>query len=117
MRPPGRKLTKILVTTFCVFVVSQGVAQAQSPTEDDALAAIKRATNPTTKLTAAEDFVAHFPNSTARLKVAETVVGEILKIKNGAVALALLDRAKAVFTSEQEKEILKPAALEAYAIG
>jgi tetratricopeptide (TPR) repeat protein len=115
MRLPGHKLTKVLVTAFCVFAVSE--VFAQSPTEDDALAAIKRATNPTTKLSAAEDFIAKFPNSNARLGVAETVAGEILKIKNGAVALALLDRARAVFTSEQEQEILKPAALEAYALG
>ena len=114
MRPPGHKLTRVLVTAFCVFAVSEVFAQT---TEDDALAAIKRATNPTTKLSAAEDFIAKFPNSNARLNVAETVAGEILKIKNGAVALALLDRARAVFTSEQEREILKPVALEAYALG
>ena len=114
MRPPGHKLTRVLVTAFCVFAVSEVFAQT---TEDDALTAIKRATNPTTKLSAAEDFIAKFPNSNARLSVAETVAGEILKIKNGAVALALLDRARAVFTSEQEQEILKPVALEAYALG
>src|SRR6185503_8150887 len=114
MRPPGHKLTRVLVAAFCVFAVSGVFAQT---TEDDALAAIKRATNPTTKLSAAEDFIAKFPNSNARLGVAETVAGEILKIKNGAVALALLDRARAVFTSEQEREILKPVALEAYALG
>jgi tetratricopeptide (TPR) repeat protein len=95
----------------------QAVVFAQSPAETDALAAIKLATNPTTKLAAAEDFIAKFPNSSARLSVAETVAGEIRKIKNGSVALALLDRAQAVFTSEQEKEILKPIALEAYALG
>jgi len=99
-----------------MFVVAQGAAFAQS-TEADALAAIKLATNPTTKLTAAEDFVAKFPNSNERIHVAEVIANDILKIKNGAVALALLERARAVFTSEQEKEILKPAALEVYAIG
>src|SRR6185295_18360096 len=86
-------------------------------TEADALNAVKLATNPTTKLTAAEDFIAKFPNSTARVTVAEVIAGEILKIKNGTVALALLQRAHAIFTSEQEREVLKPAALEAYAIG
>src|SRR5262245_43070474 len=101
MRLPGHKLTKVLVTAFCVFAVSE--VFAQSTTEDDALAAVKRATNPTTKLSAAEDFIAKFPNSKARLSVAETIAGEILKIKNGAVALALFERARAVFTSEQEQ--------------
>jgi tetratricopeptide (TPR) repeat protein len=61
--------------------------------------------------------VAKFPNSTARLTIAELVADEILKIKNGAVALALLERARAVFTSEQEQETLKPVAMEVYAIG
>ena len=115
MRLQSHKLTTVLATAFCVFVVSQFEVAAQ--TETDALAAIKLATNPTTKLAAAEDFIAKFPNSDARISVAETVAVEILKIKNGAVALALLDRAQAVFTSEQEQEILKPVALEAYAIG
>lgn len=116
MNASFRKLTKVLVNTFCVIVVAQGVAFAQS-TEADALAAIKLATNPTTKLTAAEDFVAKFPSSNERIHVAEVIAAEILKIKNGAVALALLERARAVFTSDQEKEILKPTALEVYAIG
>ena len=107
----------MLSGALCVVVVFQIAAVAQSPAETEALAAIKLATNPTTKLAAAEDFIAKFPNSKARLSVAETIAGEILKIKNGSVALALLDRAQAVFTSEPEKEILKPVALEAYAIG
>jgi tetratricopeptide (TPR) repeat protein len=110
--------TKTLVAAcLWVFVISQGGVSAQSGTEAEALAAVKRATNPTTKLAAAEDFVARFPNSNARVNVAEIVADEILKIKNGSVALALLERARAVFTSEREQEILKPAALEAYAIG
>ena len=33
------------------------------------------------------------------------------------VALTLLERANAIFTSEKEREVLKPAALEAYVIG
>ena len=115
MRLQSHKLATVLATAFCVFVVSPFDVVAQ--TENDALAAIKLATNPTTKLAAAEDFIAKFPNSTARISVAEIVAGEILKIKNGAVALALLDRARAIFTSEQEQEILKPVALDAYVIG
>ena len=115
MRLQSHKLATVLATAFSVFVVSQFEVVAQ--TETDALAAIKLATNPTTKLAAAEDFIAKFPNSNARISVAEAVAGETLKIKNGAVALALLDRARAVFTSEHEQEILKPVALEAYAIG
>ena len=115
MKHINRKLTRVLVSAFCVFAVAN--AAAQSTTEADALAAVKLATNPTTKLTAAEDFIAKFPNSSARLSVAEAIAGEILKIKNGVVALALLQRAQAIFTLDNEREILKPAALEAYVIG
>lgn len=102
---------------FGVFTVTHGLVFAQSANETEALAAIKLATNPTTKLAAAEDFIAKFPKSNERLRIAGLIAGEILKIKDGTVALALLERARAVFTSEQEKEILKPVALEAYAIG
>jgi tetratricopeptide (TPR) repeat protein len=113
----NRKLTGVLVSAFCVFAVSNATVSAQSITEADALAAIKRATNPTTKLTAAEDFIAKFPNSTERLSVAELITAEIFKVKNGTVALTLLERAQAIFTSEKEREVFKPAALEAYVIG
>src|ERR1700752_1232232 len=113
----NHRLTKVLVHAFCVFVVSNAAVPAQSTTEADALSAIKLATNPTTKLTAAEDFIAQFPNSTARLSVAEPIAKEILKIKNGSVALALWERAQAIFTSEKERELLRPVALEPYALG
>lgn len=117
MKPVNRKLAGVLAKAVCVFVVSNASVSAQSLTEADALAAVKLATNPTTKLTAAEDFIAKFPNSTARLSVAETIGGELLKVKNGMVALTLLERAYAIFTSPKEREILRPAALEAYVIG
>lgn len=107
----------LIALCLWVFVVSHAPVFAQSLTEADALATIKLATNPTTKLAAAEDFIAKFPNSNARLGVAEIIADEILKIRNGAVALALLERARAIFTSDEEREILKPVALEAYAIG
>ena len=56
-----------------MFVVQPVKAQ----TEADALAAIKLATNPTTKLSAAEDFIAKFPQSNARLAVAEQIAAEL----------------------------------------
>lgn len=117
MKITNHKLARVLVQALCVFVVSNAAVSAQSTTEADALAAVKLATNPTTKLTAAEDFIAKFPNSTARVDVAGVIAGEILKVKNGMVALTLLERANAIFTSEKEREVLKPAALEAYVIG
>ena len=104
----------------CIALICFDVVRAQQEretTEAEALTAIKLASNPTLKLTAAEDFVARFPNSGSRLSVAELVGGEIMKIRNGPVALTLLERAQAIFTSEAEREILKPAAFEAYATG
>ena len=103
-----------------MFAICLNVTHAQVTkqlTEAESLAAIKLATNPTSKLSAAEDFIARFPNSGSRVAIAELVAAELLKIKNGAVALVLIDRAHAVFTSEREREILKPVALEAYLIG
>lgn len=111
------KFTKTLAIAFCLCAFAS-VASAQStPTEAEAVAAVKLATNPTLKLAAAEDFVARFPNSSARLGVAEFIAAEILKVRNGAVVLSLLERAQAVFTSEREREIFKPAALEAHVRG
>lgn len=113
------KHTKALMFTLCLCVFAAGIdaVKAQSPTEAEALAAIKLATNPTTKLTAAEDFIARFPNSESRVAIAKLIAAEILKIKNGTVVLALYERAQKVFTLDQEKEILGPVALEAYSSG
>ena len=108
----------VLIAALCLCVlVTRSLVFAQSPNEAQALEAIRLATNPTTKLAAAEDFIARFPKSRERVGIAEVIAVEILKIKDGNVALALLDRAKAVFTSEQEREILKPVALQAFVIG
>jgi tetratricopeptide (TPR) repeat protein len=114
----NHKDTKTLkiILCLCVLMVSQSV-KAQGANEADALAAIKLATNPTTKLAAAEDFIARFPNSNARLTIAELVSTEIMKVKDGAVALALLERATAVFTTDQEREVFKRVALGAYTMG
>lgn len=99
-----------------ILLFSSELLFAQSPAEAQALTAINLATNPTSKLAAAEDFIARFPNSNQRLHIAELIADEILKIKDGNVALALLERARTIFTLEQEREILKHAALEAFAL-
>jgi tetratricopeptide (TPR) repeat protein len=107
----------MITLCLCVFAAGNDPSQAQSPTEAEALQTIKLATNPTTKLTAAEDFIARFPKSELRLAITKLIATEILKIKNGPVMLVLFERAQAVFTSEQEQEILGPVALEAYSSG
>ena len=104
---------------LCAIILSSQLicAQTRQLTEAEALTAISIATNPTTKLAAAEDFVSRFPKSNSRIKAAELVAAEILKVQNGAVAITLVERAQAIFTTDEEREILKPVALEAYATG
>ena len=108
---------KNLIILCALLLFAHEPVFSQALNEAQALNAIKLATNPTSKLAAAEDFIARFPKSDERVRIAELIADEILKIKDGNVALALLDRAKAVFTSEQELEILKPVALEAFTLG
>ena len=109
---------RLPVKLFCVVVLANGLIFAQSQlTEAEALSAINLATNPSTKLAAAEEFVNRFPKSNSRIKAAELVAAEILKVRNGAVAITLVERAQSIFTADEEREILKPVALEAYATG
>jgi hypothetical protein len=110
---------RMLLKLSCAIVLSSQLicAQTNQLTEAEALTAITLATNPTTKLAAAEDFVNRFPKSSSRIKAAELVAAEILKVQNGAVAITLVERAQAIFTTDEEREILKPVALEAYATG
>jgi hypothetical protein len=114
----GAKAQRKNLLILCAFLLlnCQPVF-SQASTEAQALNAIKLATNPTSKLAAAEDFIARFPKSGERLHIAELVADELMKVRDGHVALALLERARTVFTAEPELEILKPVALEAYAIG
>jgi tetratricopeptide (TPR) repeat protein len=110
---------RLSVKLLCAIVLCTELiyAQANQLTEAEALTAISLATNPTTKLAAAEDFVARFPKSNSRIKAAELVAAEILKVQNGSVAITLVERAQSIFTTDEEREILKPVALEAYATG
>ena len=106
----------VAAVCFCVLAIGPVTAFTQSPTEAQALEAIKLATNPTSKLAAAEDFVARYPESNERVRIAEMIAKEILRIRDGTVALALVERARAVFTSEEEREVLKPVTLEAFVL-
>jgi tetratricopeptide (TPR) repeat protein len=110
---------KLVAQAILIAAVSGETVLAQQTqlTETEAMTAITLATNPSTKLAAAEEFVARFPKSASRRKAAELVAAEILKVRNGTVAIALLERAQMIFTAEDEREIFKPVALEAYATG
>ena len=112
-------MLRLAAKILFVFVLSAEMlcAQPSQLTEAEALSAIALATNPSTKLAAAEDFINRFPKSSSRIKAAELVAAEILKVQNGTVAITLVERAQAIFTADEEREIFKPVALEAYATG
>src|SRR5918992_5015090 len=106
------------VKLLCAMLICTGAvcAQSRSLTEAEALSVVKLATNPTTKLAAAEEFVQRFPDSHSRREVAGLVADAILEVRNGAVAVTLLERAHAIFTKDEERELLKPAALSTYVL-
>lgn len=112
-------MLRLPVKVLSVFLISAEIlcAQTHQLTEAQALTAIELATNPSTKLAAAEDFINRFPKSSSRIKAAELVAAEILKVQNGTVAILLVERAQSIFTTDEEREIFKPVALEAYATG
>jgi hypothetical protein len=71
------------VKVLSVFILAAEIvcAQTHQLTEAEALTAITLATNPSTKLAAAEEFINRFPKSSSRIKAAELVAAEILKVK------------------------------------
>jgi tetratricopeptide (TPR) repeat protein len=112
-------MLRLTVKVLSVFILAAEIlcAQTHQLTETEALTAVELATNPSTKLAAAQEFISKFPNSNSRIRAAELVAAEILKVKNGTVAITLVERAQSIFTADEEREILKPVALEAYATG
>lgn len=121
MTHPAFKFLALKLVSNALLIVAVSaetvLAQTRQLTEAEALSAITLATNPSTKLAAAEEFVARFPNSASRLKAAELVAAEIMKVRNGTVAIRLVERAQSIFTTAEEREIFNPVALEAYATG
>jgi tetratricopeptide (TPR) repeat protein len=79
----------------------------------NALSIVIRASNPTTKLAAAEDFLSRYPKSKNRIKLAQMVSEEIRKVPNPAAALTLLDRAATIFTSADETRFFTTIRLDA----
>src|SRR5882672_10347450 len=104
----------LTILLACVSAFGQTPPAKPSP-EETAFAAVSEATNPAARMAAAEDFVATFPNSSYRIKVAELVAQYLTILRNPQIAISLLNRARAIFTTPDESEILKPAAIEIYA--
>jgi hypothetical protein len=109
---------RIILSLVLVFIASTSTfSQQTSPSspEDVAFQAVNSARNPAARLAAAEDFVANFPNSSRRPEIARLVSEQLPVLRNPQVAAALVDRARAIFTSLEELEFLQPVALEIYA--
>jgi hypothetical protein len=110
--------TSQLVTAGFAIVLVCRLSSAQNPLptspEEIAFAAVSEATNPAARVAAAEDFVTKFPSSAQRPKIAALVSEHLTILRNPEIAISLLDRARAIFTSPNEWEALKPAALAVY---
>lgn len=111
-----------LLITSLVVALSLSSVNAQRDTtpippsaETVAFMTVRTASNPAAKLAAAEDFVAKFPSSSKRPEVAEMVATQISTVRNPAVAVTLVDRARAIFTNPDELAFIKPVALEVFA--
>jgi tetratricopeptide (TPR) repeat protein len=107
-----RRQTLSLVTL--VFVAITTCAQQPDSPEQLAFNAVSAATNPASRVAAAEDFVANFPKSLRRPDVANLVSQQLLVVRNPSIAVTLLDRARSIFTEENEWAQLKTVALDVY---
>lgn len=103
----------ISVGIVCFISLTASTQQTVSP-EELAFNAVSAATNPASRMAAAEDFVANFPKSARRPVVARLVSEQLSILRNPSIAITLLERAQAIFTSANEREQLKPAALDVY---
>jgi hypothetical protein len=94
------------------------MVQAQTSSNDNspemnALSIVIQASNPTTKLAAAEDFLSRHPKSKYRTQLAQMVAEEIRKVPNPSAALTLLDRAATIFPSPDEARFFTTIRLDA----
>jgi len=102
-----------LLLATCSAVAEAQTTSAESTAELNALSIVIRASNPTAKLAAAEDYLVRYPNSSNRIKIAEMVAAEIEKVPDGSAALTLIDRATTVFKNEPERNVFKTVRLDA----
>jgi len=112
------RAAQLVMAGFGIVLVCTLSSAQQSPIttspEEIAFAAVSEATNPAARVAAAEDFVTKFPTSAQRPKIAALVSEHLTILRNPEIAMSLLDRARAIFTSPTEWETLKPAALSVY---
>lgn len=91
--------------------------QVSSQAEDVAFDGVRAATNAASSIAAAEDFLAKFPQSSKRVLVAHLVAEQLKTIRNPEIGITLVERARAIFTSPDELNVLQPIAFEIYANG
>jgi hypothetical protein len=115
------KLSRGLVpgAAIILIVLVQSAAQTQQnlTPEEIAFNSVSSARNAASRVAAAEDFVINFPKSEKRSDAAKLVAELLTTLRNPHVALTLLERSKAIFTSTAERDFLKPVALEIYVKG
>jgi cell division ATPase FtsA len=85
-----------------------------SEEEAKALNAINAMTDPAAKLKAVEDFIKKFPKTPVRVQLAETVAGEIAKIKDITQAISLAETARTIFTADEELEPIRGVLLDSF---
>jgi hypothetical protein len=117
--------TKLLysvgVIGFISLLFTAGVlAQEKKPEikvsdeEMKALNAINAMTDPAAKLKAIDDFVKKFPKTPVRMQLADSIAGEIAKVKDTTQAISLGETARAIFTGDEEQEAIRGVLLDAF---
>lgn len=85
-----------------------------SEEEMKGLKAIEAIPDPAAKLKAMDDYVKKYPKTPLRLQLADTIAGDIAKMKDSTQAIALGESARTIFTTDEEQESIKGVLLDAY---
>src|SRR6266568_1171047 len=108
----------VVVSTLSLSVQSSSLQEngkpKLSPDEAKAVATINSAVDAQAKLTAAEAFVKKYPQSTARLSVANYIAAQIGLVSDAAQRLSLAEKFQKIFTEEKELNAVGPVILDAY---
>jgi hypothetical protein len=95
---------------------AQELPERQRPDEAEikAAKAVEAAPDINAKMVAAEDFVKKYPKSVARKRVAQYLADQIAGEKDANQKLALAQKALAIFSGEEEANLIKPRLIDAY---
>ena len=104
-------LLSVLISSFVITQAQPGTNE--NDPEMNALSIVMQASNPSTKLAAAQDFLSRYPKSKNRTRLAQMVADEIRKVPNPYSTLTLLDRAATTFISPDETRFFTMIRLDA----